>query len=195
VITDHGDLQRPRPLVIDAPRPTETEQRWAVADAATSASGSLDPIQTAGWDQVIDSSQIIESIDSEGRASQLAGAEDPIDGPESFGSMRRMLCADSSLEQWVHEHADAQFDIFGEALRKMQTGEFPGARAAIRRLLDDDSEDSRGIIQAWRILRELGEMTEGWDAQRVLGAIARKRRLAPRSSEVPGPISGDRAAA
>ncbi len=84
----------------------------------------------------------------------------------SFNEIRELLFGDAPLSTFAASLAE-----FGAAQAALDGGDKATAIAAMRRVLEAPSSESRQKLQAWHVLRELGARPEAEEARRVLGVV------------------------
>ena len=90
--------------------------------------------------------------------------------PRQDNEIRETLFGDKSIKEWG-SHTGGPWDHFAQAKFQWENGQKKEAIAALNRVIEMPSLESRHYLQAWHFLRQLGQYPPEEKAKKVLGIV------------------------
>ncbi|MCU0863711.1 MAG: hypothetical protein MUC36_07975 [Planctomycetes bacterium] len=86
-------------------------------------------------------------------------------------NLRETLFGDVPLARWCAGHAGEPWSTFTTAAACIDRGDQAGAARALQKVLAQEGLESRHHLQAWTVLRELGNAPSAAEAKHVYGVV------------------------
>lgn len=107
----------------------------------------------------------------EGRLLRRCGAVEFFAIGGDMNDVRELLFGDVPLRNWASGGGGRPWDLFAQAADFHDEGDIAGARAALREVLALEGLESRHYLQAWDVLRAVGDQPPDDEVKRLCGVV------------------------